>query len=106
MRIKPSKYRNVKTMVDGITFHSKKEANHYLVLKSMLNAGEISDLKLQERYRIELNGVKICDYVSDFSYIDKYGAKRVIDVKGVRTAIYKLKAKLMKAVHGIDIVEV
>jgi hypothetical protein len=101
-----NKYRNIKTTVDGITFHSKKEANHYLVLKYLLNKGEISDLKLQERYRIALNGVKICDYVSDFTYLDKYGLKHVVDVKGVRTAIYKLKAKLMKAVHGIDIVEV
>jgi Protein of unknown function (DUF1064) len=101
-----NKYRNVKTTVDNITFHSKKEANHYIILKSMLSSGDISDLKLQERYRIELNGVKVCDYVSDFTYLDKYGIKHVVDVKGVKTAIYRLKKKLMKALHNIEIVEI
>ena len=28
------------------------------------------------------------------------------DVKGVKTAVYKLKKRLMLAVHGIDITEV
>lgn len=27
----------------------------------------------------------------------------VVDVKGVKTALFRLKAKLMKAVHGIEI---
>lgn len=103
---KKNKYCNIKTTVDNITFHSKKEANHYIILKSMLNAGEISDLKLQERYAIEVNGVKVCDYVSDFTYFDKYGLKHVVDVKGVKTAIYSLKKKLMKAALKIDILEI
>jgi len=101
-----NKYRNIKTVVDNIAFHSKKEANHYIILKSMLNAGEISDLKLQERFRLEMNGVKVCDYISDFTYLDKYGLKHVVDVKGVLTQVYRIKKKLMKACHGIDIVEV
>jgi hypothetical protein len=101
-----NKYKNVKTTVDGVTFHSKKEANHYLQLKLLVKAGEISDLKLQESYTINVGGVKICKYIADFTYIDKYGVKHVVDVKGVRTQLYKLKAKLMKAVHNIDIIEV
>jgi hypothetical protein len=30
----------------------------------------------------------------------------VADVKGVKTPVYQLKKKLVKALHGIDIVEV
>jgi hypothetical protein len=101
-----NKYRNKPTIVDGIRFSSIKESNHYLQLKLLLKAGEISDLKLQESYTISVGGVKICKYIADFTYFDKYGVKHVVDVKGVRTQLYKLKAKLMKAVHNIDIIEV
>ena len=38
---KPSKYRNVKTVVDNLTFDSQKEANRYVELKLLQAAGEI-----------------------------------------------------------------
>ena len=42
-----SKYRAVKTEVDGIMFDSKKEAARYVELKEKLDAGIIQDLKLK-----------------------------------------------------------
>ena len=42
-----SKYGARKTIVDGITFDSKKEANRYRELKLLEDAGEIEKLKMQ-----------------------------------------------------------
>ena len=54
-----------------------------------------------------VNDQKICKYVADFRYnkVDEYGSLEEVveDAKGVETAEFKLKKKLMKAVHGIEI---
>lgn len=112
-----SKYGNKKTVVDNITFDSMKEAGRYGQLKLLVKAGKITDLELQPKYAITVNGQKICTYVGDFRYVDVEGSdlfdaargifKWVIeDVKGMKTPVYNLKKKLMKAVHGIEIQEV
>ena len=99
-----SKYRAIKTIVDDITFDSKKEAKRYIQLKLMVRSGNISDLKLQPRFDLIVNGYKCGFYKADFEYIEN--GKRVIeDVKGMKTPIYNLKKKLVKAIHGIDIFE-
>ncbi len=51
---------------------------------------------------MELNGVKLCKYIADFTYDDNDG-KVVEDVKGCVTAVFRLKAKLMMALHGIRV---
>lgn len=105
-----SKYNNIKTKVDGIMFDSKKEAARYGVLKLLEKKKKIFNLKLQPKFPIAVNGEKICTYIADFSYSDMVpngaGYDVVEDVKGVKTAIYRLKKKLVKAVYGIDIQEV
>ena len=108
LKAKPKpKYRNEKTEIDGIRFDSKAEARRYQYLKSRLDDGEIESMVLQPKYAIEVNGIKICTYIADFRY-RYFGSETEIveDVKGVRTPAYRLKKKLMKAVHGIDVVEV
>jgi len=108
-----SKYGNVKTVVDNITFASKKEAKRYGELKLMLKAGEIGELELQPQYRLYVNGVLICRYIADFVYIDNAASSKaqdfvrvVEDVKGMKTAAYRLKKKLMKAIYGIEVQEI
>lgn len=100
-----SKYRAVKTTIDGIKFDSKAEANHYLELKTFQNAGVISDLCMQVSYEIIVNGKRICKYYADFQFVEN-GVTVVEDVKGVRTAVYRIKKKLVEALYGIEIVEV
>ena len=99
------KYRNVKTMCAwGHKHDSKKEAHRCSALQLMLRAGEISDLTQQPTFQIEVNGHKVCKYKADFAY--KQGGEQVVeDVKGIRTATYRLKAKLLRATHGIEILE-
>ncbi len=99
------KYNAIRTTVDNIAFASKAEAHRYRQLKLLLSAGRITDLEMQKRYPIKVNGQAICTYVADFDYVE--GGKKVTeDVKGMRTSVYKIKRKLMMAVHGIDIREV
>ena len=100
-----NKYRARKTEVDGIVFDSAKEARRYGQLKLMLKAGVIAELERQRPYELTVNGVKVATYRADFVYREN-GAPVVEDVKGFRTPEYKLKAKLMRAVHGITIKEV
>lgn len=92
---------------------SKKEHSRANQLKLMQLAGEISDLREQVPFELiptqrDKAGnllEKKCCYRADFVYNDKKGNLIVEDTKGVRTADYKIKKKLMLFVHGIRIKE-
>lgn len=101
-----SKFGNIPTRIDGHLFHSKKEAHRYLELKAMQNGGLIRDLELQPAFDLAVNDVKVCRYIADFRYRDMSTDEVVVeDVKGMRTKDYVLKARLMLAVHGIEVRE-
>ena len=99
-----NKFGAIRTEIDGVNFHSKKEAARYEILRDMASRGEISNLCLQVSHQITVNGIKICKYISDFEYVEN-GTQIVEDVKGKITAVYRLKKKLMSACLGIDIRE-
>lgn len=106
-----NKYFNKKVVIDGIKFDSKKEANYYTKLKLMKQAGLIWDLELQKKYILqkgfEFNGKKIREisYIADFVYEDKNGI-HVVDTKGFKTDVYKLKKKMFIKKYEIDIEEI
>lgn len=100
-----NKYRAKRTPVDGITFASAKEARRYLELKVLQKAGVISDLRLQPRFPLSVNGFPICTYVADFAF-EEAGCLVVEDAKGFKTPVYRLKAKLFAALHGFSVREV
>lgn len=103
----PSKYRAVRTAVDGITFASKAEARRYGELKLLERAGKIHGLEVQPPFDLVVMGRKVGRYVGDFAYYDRATKRHVLeDVKGMRTPVYRLKAKLMQALYGITISEV
>jgi hypothetical protein len=103
----PSKLHNVRTRVDGITFDSLSEAKRYGELKIEAIAGVITDLQVHQRFCLDVNGVHICEYESDFVY-RRNGALIVEDVKSQPTVtrLYRIKKKLMRAIHGVEIQEV
>ncbi len=110
---KRSKYKNKKTTCDGIEFDSKKERNHYLKLKAMKEVGLIKNLELQKEYILQekfvLNGKtrRKITYKADFSYITTEDDKlHVVDVKGFKTEVYKLKKKLFEYKYKIELEEV
>ena len=102
-----TKYRAIKTEVDGIMFDSKKEAKRYVELKEKLDAGIIADLRLQPKFDCIINGKKVCTYKADFEYLldDQIGPQGQIghyiveDVKGFKTPTYRLKKKLVEALY-------
>ena len=101
------KYGNKKVEIDGHQFDSKAEGLRYMVLRERQRAGEINNLRLHPKYPLEINGVLVCRYEGDFLYQVTLTERWVLeDVKGVKTAVYRLKKKLLRAVHGIDITEV
>lgn len=85
--------------VDNIIFASKREAYRYQMLKVELQAGLISDLKLQPKFEILPGLSPSCRpiyYVADFQYV-RDGAVIVEDVKGIETPVFKIKAKMFRA---------
>jgi hypothetical protein len=105
-----SKYHAKKTVVDGITFDSRKEADRYLVLKGMEEDGAIEGLHRQVRYELvpafDVDGrhYRPVYYVADFVYVED-GKTVVEDVKGMRTDVYRLKSKLFARRYGMSIKE-
>lgn len=93
--------------IDGILFHSAREAKRYSELKLLEKAGEIIDLDRQIKFSLDVNGVHIADYWADFTYELRDGGTQVVeDAKGHRTREYMMKKRLMKARYGIEIQEV
>lgn len=103
-----NKYGAQPTTVDGIRFASKREANRYAELKLLARIGDVADLKCHPRFPLVVNGQKVCVYEADFSYLDRTGAFVVEDVKSrpTMTPQYRLKKKLLQALHGITVSEV
>lgn len=116
---RPHKYRAKATVVDGIRFHSKREAARYQELRLLEKAGEIWDLELQPTFPLcapsttgtiggavkALAGTfdgRIGEYRADFAYHDRSG-RIVEDTKGYDTPLSKWKRKHVKAQYGIDV---
>ena len=96
-----NKYRNIKTVVNGITFDSRKEARRYTELMVLQRAKIITDLELQKRFEIcpkKYENKRARYYVADFVYVEN--GKRVIeDVKSPITRsnpVYSLKKALVQ----------
>lgn len=99
-----SKYGARRTLIDGELFDSQKEARRWQELKLNEQAGIISNLRRQVPFNLDVNRQRIARYVCDFAYIEN-GKEIYEDVKGVLTPVYRLKKKMMKALHGIEILE-
>jgi hypothetical protein len=102
-----TKYRSrPTTCTAGHRHPSAKESDRCGILRLLEKGGELEDLKFQPRYKLVVDGFPVCTYVADFSYIDARTRKFVVeDCKGVLTPVYRLKKKLMKACHGLEITE-
>lgn len=99
-----NKYNAQRTLLDGVCFDSKAEAAYYACLKLRQKAGEVEDVEMQRSYALTINGVLVCTYRADFVFWDvAMKRRRVIDVKGVVTPVFRIKQKLMKACHGLEV---
>lgn len=106
-----SKYGNKKTVIDGISFDSKKEAKRYSELRLLERSGLIDTLTLQPKFtlfpsqrRDDGKAERPCIYVADFMY--REGGRFIVeDTKGMKTKDYIIKRKAMLAIHGISVRE-
>lgn len=107
-----NKYHAIKMELDGYRFDSKAEAKRYAELRILERSGEIRQLRVHPKYPLIVNGKEICVYEADFCYL-AHDAPRAFkgkvinmdmpvieDVKGVRTAAYRIKKKLFEALHS------
>lgn len=105
------KYANRRVEIDGQTFDSKAEARYWGHLQIRLKAGEISNLRRQVPFvlapAVVIGGRKRppLRYVADFVW-EEGGRTVVADVKGAVPEAYRIKRHLLKAIHGIDILEI
>lgn len=108
---KQNKYKNKKVVYNGIKFDSQKERNYYIKLKLLEDKGKIKDLKLQVKYELQPKfksgnkNIQAISYIADFTYLDEENKLHIIDTKGVRTDVYKIKKKMMQY-KGLEIEEV
>ena len=96
---KMNKYRNIKTVVDGIKFDSKKEATRYIELKLMQEHSLISNMERQPVFDIVINQKKIATYKADFRYFDISKQMWIIEdvkSKATKTPVYRLKKKILE----------
>lgn len=97
---------------DGHYFASGAEADRYLQLKALAEAGVIINFRLQPRFKLVVNNQHICTYVADFQYDEPDHAGRpcrtvVEDVKGMLLPLYMVKRKLLVALNpGIEHYEI
>lgn len=116
-KAKPTnKYGAKPVKVDGMRFDSTGEYHRWLELQQHQKYKLIRCLKHHVAFPIEINGDVVCDYEADFTYDLKVSPDGhpekwefvVEDFKSPITAanpLYRLKIKLMQAVHNIRVLE-
>ena len=97
-----NKYKNKKTIVDGIKFDSEMESHYYLYLKHLKEIGEVIDFELQPTFLLQEgfstkdgDTIRPIKYIADFRVVYRDGHEEVIDVKGKITAEFKIKRKML-----------
>lgn len=89
------------TELDGIKFHSKKEAKYWQDLGYAKKSGELLFALRQVPLHLPGN----VRYVVDFLEFWKNGDVRFVDVKGFKTQAYIMKKKIAEAIYPITILE-
>ena len=77
-------------------------------LAALERMGNIRDLKEQVSFTlVEGQGrIRPIKYIADFVYRDRDGTQHICDAKGyTKNPVYRLKKKLMKLLHGLEIEE-
>lgn len=100
---KPSKYRSIRWG----KYASKHEADTAAKLHALAATGKIRELREQVPI-VLVDGkgkIKPITYIADFTFHDESGY-RVLDAKGYKTPVYKLKKKLAALLLNIHFEEV
>lgn len=92
-----SKYGNTKAVFNGRKYDSQHEANVAANLQMLEARGLIKDVEYQVPFvLVPKNGkLRAIVYRADFVYRDPDGTRHILDAKGFKTQVYRLKKRLM-----------
>jgi hypothetical protein len=96
-----SKYHNARTEAAGMTFQSGHEAAGVNDLILLEEQKQIFALRLQVRFPLP-GGIA---YIADAVYLDDRLMVHIVDFKGFKTPVYRIKKKLFRDRYGRDIEE-
>ena len=114
-----------KTEIDGIVFDSQTESEYYQYLKELKKNKQIKDFTMQDEFILQekfiivdgkrINGsdkefkkvqkanpgctIAAIKYIADFTVYYNDGSVQVVDVKGQKTADFKLKEKMFNYMY-------
>lgn len=118
-------YHN-KTTIDGIKFDSQTEAEYYVYIKDNKKKLKIKDIELQPKFLLQQKYIltenkkfnyendsqfkklqkkypkctmQAIYYIADFKITYENGSIDIIDVKGIKTADFKIKEKIFNFVY-------
>lgn len=96
------KFGSFKCEINGITFDSVLEGRYYVYLLDEKAFGKIKDFEMQKTYELipsltDKAGKKhrATTYIADFVIHDRDGNEIVVDIKGKKTEVFKLKEKML-----------
>lgn len=109
-----TKYNSKTVKVDGIVFHSKAESEFYKYLKAQQEIGTVVAFEMQVVYEIQPGyrhprtgkWIRAIKYIPDFVVHYVGGETEVIDLKGFKTDVYRIKAKMFMYKYQIPLVEI
>jgi len=94
---KKNKYQAKKQTYNGNKYDSTLEAKVAEDLDWQLKSGDLKEVKRQVKIPLMVNKVLICNYYCDFRVVDKHGAVRYVEAKGMELPIWVMKKKLFLA---------
>lgn len=108
---KKHKYGAKKVVIDDITFDSKAEGEYYKYLKALQKAGVVKNFSMQVEYILQDKfmhpstgkTVRAIKYIPDFTISYSNGKSEVVDVKGMMTKDFKVKAKIFMNKYQIPL---
>ena len=103
-----SKFGNKRVEFNGKMYDSQREAGVAAKLQALERTGKIREYREQHRIQLVPGDGKLRPvvYVADFYYVDLDGTPHVLDAKGFKTAVYRLKKRLAALLLRIEIEEV
>lgn len=93
-----NKFGAKKTTVDGVQYHSKKEAGYAEELWLRLRANDIKAWHRQIKLPLKAYGNHITNYYIDFVVEHNNGDIEFVEVKGYATDLWRMKWRLFEAI--------
>lgn len=81
----------------GHSHKSGLESQYCHQLQILIRAGEIKEFQYERKFELKANGSHICNFFPDFFVIYTNGREEIHETKGLRTDLFNIKWKLMKA---------